>query len=113
MRDDRSEARAKRRPLPQPKSSAPHLLTCRVPDVEFDNITSTKMFKTLNAVRAQRAELPTRGEDIVYNKADLYAIAEIGYEYLRCGGYRLAEVIFKGLVALDPEEAYFAFALGH
>lgn len=39
-------------------------------------------------------------------------MAELGYHYLLSGGLGLSRAIFEGLVAVDPDEAYFALALG-
>lgn len=47
-----------------------------------------------------------------YNRDDLFAIAEIGYNYLFNGGLDLALSLFEGLAAISPDEAYFALALG-
>ncbi|MFO0727530.1 MAG: hypothetical protein U1E65_27380 [Myxococcota bacterium] len=47
-----------------------------------------------------------------YARADLFAVAEIGYHYLMNGGTRLALTIFEGLAAIAPSEAYFQLALG-
>lgn len=52
------------------------------------------------------------GEARGYTREELFAIAEIGYHYLLSGGLRIAGVIFEGLSAVAPEEAYFALALG-
>lgn len=47
-----------------------------------------------------------------YEKADLLALAQTAYHYVRSGGDELAATIFRGLSAIDPEEAYFALGLG-
>lgn len=47
-----------------------------------------------------------------YAKDDLHAVAEIGYHYLHNGGVRFARLLFEGLVAVAPDEVYFALALG-
>lgn len=47
-----------------------------------------------------------------YARDDLHAVAEIGYHYLHNGGIRFARLLFEGLVAVAPDELYFALALG-
>jgi predicted Zn-dependent protease len=47
-----------------------------------------------------------------YDRDDLFVIAEVAYHYLFNGGTRLALVLFEGLAAVAPKEAYFALALG-
>ncbi|MBK6685809.1 MAG: hypothetical protein IPG45_15160 [Deltaproteobacteria bacterium] len=47
-----------------------------------------------------------------YSREDLQAVAEIGYHYLHNGGVRFARLLFEGLVAVSPDEPYFALALG-
>lgn len=47
-----------------------------------------------------------------YSGAELETIAEMGYAYLRSGAPRFAEVLFEGLAAIDPDEPYYAIALG-
>ncbi|MCK6545414.1 hypothetical protein L6R52_06055 [Myxococcota bacterium] len=92
----------------------------RAPSFDFESIENTSMFVSLASIRAQRPsgplpkslELRSIREARGLSKKELFAIAEVGYHYLRCGGYRLAEVIFEGLAAIDPEEAYFALACG-
>jgi tetratricopeptide (TPR) repeat protein len=87
--------------------------------IEFDRVDGTGMFDTLGRVRALPAEEASKAivcrsirEAYGYARADLFAIAEIGRHYLECGGYRVAAVIFEGLEAIDPDEHYFAIALG-
>ena len=57
---------------------------------------------------AHRALSAVRG----YARADLIAMAEIGYHYLMSGAPEFAHVIFDGLVAIAPQEPYFALSLG-
>lgn len=47
-----------------------------------------------------------------YKKQDLDAIAAMGGHYLRCGGHRLAHVVFEGLVAIEPRDPHYALGLG-
>jgi Flp pilus assembly protein TadD len=47
-----------------------------------------------------------------YQRQDLYAIAEIAHHYLFSGGTEVARALFEGLVAVAPEESYFALGLG-
>jgi tetratricopeptide (TPR) repeat protein len=77
--------------------------------LEFENISSTRMFETLGSFRAigPRAECGPE-----YSKDEIYAVAEMGYHYLRCGGFKLAYVLFEALAAIDGRDAYFALALG-
>jgi predicted Zn-dependent protease len=81
--------------------------------VDFENIASTRMFEKLGGIRtlAHRPEGHSVARDR-YSREELYAIAEIAYHYQRCGGFRLAAVIFEGLTMIAPNEAYFALALG-
>jgi Tfp pilus assembly protein PilF len=88
-------------------------------EVAFEGVASTAMFATLGRVRALLvAEVPDAivrnglAEARGYAASDLWAIAEVGYHYLRSGGYRLAAVIFEGLAALQPDEPYHQLALG-
>jgi Flp pilus assembly protein TadD len=82
-------------------------------------MASTKMFETLGSisVSGEAGDRPVReratlAESRGYAPRDLTAIAEMGHHYLRCGGYRLAEVIFEGLAAIQPIEPYYRLALG-
>lgn len=59
-----------------------------------------------------RAEDRTLGEIRRYGRPDLYAIAELGHQYLFAGGVGVAEAIFEGLVGVAPNEPYFNLALG-
>ncbi len=115
---------APRSMVPAPKTSAPAVpapsaFVCRPPELEFDSIASTSMFNTLGRVRALPAEeacqavlCRTIAEARGYQEGVLYALAGVGYHYIRNGGYKLAEVIFQGLTEVSPSEAYFALALG-
>jgi Tfp pilus assembly protein PilF len=76
-------------------------------------------FETISSVRALAvrapATSPARGPLASlrgYKQDDLFAIAEVGYHYLFSGGVKLAFVLFDGLAAIAPGEAYFALALG-
>lgn len=86
---------------------------------DFDRVDSTSMFDTLGGIRALPSHEASRAlakrslaEMRGYAREDLLAIAEVGYLYLRSGGVRLAQVIFEGLTAVRPDEAYFWLALG-
>ncbi len=118
---------AARRPPPKPQpqrappARAPRAVALIAAPValEFERIDGTAMFDTLGKVRALPAEEASRAivcrsvaEAYGYARADLFAVAEIGRHYLESGGYRLAAVIFEGLEALEPDEAYFVLALG-
>ncbi len=103
-------------PAPEPEVVS---LTCVPVHCDFDRVDSTSMFNTLGGIRAlpsheaslaiaRRTLADARG----YSRNDLLAIAEIGYHYLRSGGYKLSQVIFEGLTAVQPEEPYFWLALG-
>lgn len=94
-------------------------MTCDSAAFEFEGLASTSMFQTLGKVRAlpaQEVSLAIVRRSIAeargYTAEELGAIAEVGYYYLRSGGYRLAEVIFDGLAAISPSEAYYQLALG-
>src|SRR5262249_23628808 len=60
------------------------------------------------AKAAPRSIADARG----YTKEELFGLAEIGYHYLRAGGFKIAGVIFEGLAAVEPREPYFALAMG-
>lgn len=45
-------------------------------------------------------------------KQSQYEIAEVGYRFLSDGQLSLAQKVFRGLVALDPNDAYFHGVLG-
>ncbi len=47
-----------------------------------------------------------------YQRADLLALAEVGYHYLMGGATELARIIFEGLAAIQPKESYFALGCG-
>ncbi|MCC7384685.1 MAG: tetratricopeptide repeat protein [Deltaproteobacteria bacterium] len=107
--------------MARPSDDAPcSALRVELPALDFDGGIGTEFFSTLARVRVERSaaaaprSLACRGlrEARGYTRAELFAIAEIGYHYLLNGGVRLAHVIFEGLVAVAPEEAYFALALG-
>lgn len=99
-----------------PVHSAPAPLPA---NVDFESIENTMMFVSLAAIRAQaaagrdvRRDERTIREARRMPKRELFAIAEIAYHYVRCGGFRLAAVIFDGLAAIDPDEPYFALGMG-
>ncbi len=116
----RAMAPVRKAPAPAaPAPSAPSAFVSRSPELEFDSIASTSMFNTLGRVRALPAEeacqavlCRTIAEARGYEEEDLFALAEVGYHYIRNGGYKLAEVIFQGLTEIAPSEVYFALALG-
>jgi hypothetical protein len=81
----------------------------------------THFFQSINEVQAltlqsQQAitdvEPRELGELRGYAREDLLAIAEVAYHYLMNGGVRLAVVLFEGLAAIAPREAYFAMGTG-
>ena len=103
-------------PAPEPKPAA---FVCRPAELEFDSIASTSMFNTLGKVRAlpaveasQAIVCASIAETRGYQAEDLQALAEVGYHYIRNGGYKLAAVIFEGLTTIVPGEVYYALALG-
>jgi tetratricopeptide (TPR) repeat protein len=111
------EATPEGSPLERAASSA--AVVSELEEVAFEGVASTAMFATLGRVRALLvAEVPDAivrnglAEARGYGASDLWAIAEVGYHYLRSGGYRLAAVIFEGLAALQPDEPYHQLALG-
>jgi Flp pilus assembly protein TadD len=81
---------AVRRPQPKPRSKGPSLRPLEIVAVE--------------GLRSKDAP--------VYSEAELMALAELGYHYLRSGGLAIARVLFEGLCSADPKEAYFRLALG-
>ncbi len=95
-------------------------LVCRAPTaLAFDDYDATAMFDTLGKVAAVPVEHAASAvacrsiaEARGYDPDELYGLAEVGYHYFRSGGLRLAEVIFEGLTAIAPDEAYFWLALG-
>lgn len=129
-RPARPAPRAKPRPSPaQPPEPAPEPAAAPPEPVralacpercDFDRIDSTAMFDTLGEIRAlpvaevgraiaRRSLADARG----YTTEELYGIAEIGHQYIRSGGHRLAKVLFEGLVAVAPDTPYFWLGLGH
>jgi Flp pilus assembly protein TadD len=76
----------------------------------------TRMFESLGELQVSEASPARSRASIVeargYAARDMLALAEVGHHYLRCGGYRLAEVIFEGLAAINPSEPYYRLALG-
>jgi hypothetical protein len=81
----------------------------------------THFFQSINEVQAltlqsQQAIVDVEprelGELRGYAREDLLAIAEVAYHYLMNGGVRLAVVLFEGLAAIAPREAYFAMGTG-
>lgn len=54
----------------------------------------------------------TLGELESFPKKAQYELAEIGYRFIQNGDAERASKIFRGLVALDPYDAYFHTALG-
>lgn len=100
-------------------AAPPQSLMCRPEAVEFDNFDSTSLFHTLAEVRAVPSspdQTPSGARSIAeargYTDEQLYAVADLGYHYFHKGGVRLAEVLFDGLVAVKPDEAYFWLGLG-
>jgi Flp pilus assembly protein TadD len=95
------------------------LVRIEAPEIDFENSASTSMFNSLASIEARietsDAE-PTVARTLAevrgYRREDLFALAEIAYHYLLSGGVRIAEIVFAGLVAIEPREAYFALALG-
>lgn len=95
-------------------------LVCQAPSaLAFDDYDATSMFQTLGKVEAvpaaevaQAVVCRSIAEARGYEEDELFALAEVGYHYVRSGGLRLAEVIFEGLTAIAPDEPYFWLALG-
>jgi hypothetical protein len=88
------------------------------PAIDFDTGPSTVALHSLAHIRAlvvpieKSAARLGLAEVRGYTRAEQMALAEVGYHYLMSGGTRLALVIFEGLVAIAPDEAYFHLALG-
>ena len=97
-------------------------MVCAAQDLQFDRLDCSRFFHSLSALRAQEVGATdeasavrsprTPVEPRAFTDRQLYAVAELGYHYLRSGGYRLAEVLFRGLVVLDGSKGYFWLALG-
>lgn len=70
----------------------------------------------LSARTVHDAALPPSNRTLAevrgYREEDLMIVAEIAYQYLFNGGARLALVLYEGLAAVSPKNAYFALALG-
>ena len=81
----------------------------------------------LEAAREAGATIVTRNPELVRQfvagdltlgelegipKADQYQMAEIGYAHFTDGNLEKAHEIFRGLLALDPLDAYFQMVLG-
>jgi tetratricopeptide (TPR) repeat protein len=77
----------------------------------FNTLKNAKAMTHVGGAVAVRPNA-TLAEQRGYRREDLYAIAEIGHNYLFNGGLDLALSLFEGLVAIEPNEAYFALALG-
>ena len=76
---------------------------------QLNNVKAVPVPATASALApVNRDMVRSRG----YQPDDLMAVASVGYHYLICGNPKLAEVIFSGLAAIEPREAYFALALG-
>jgi predicted Zn-dependent protease len=120
---------ARRRPAatsrPDVRPSSPRVETIE-PNHEEKSVVAQRVSKSIQSIKSaglnsipatpsrsmvrndQRSLQQIRG----YSRQDLYAIAEVGYHYLFSGGVDVARALFDGLVAIAPEEAYFALALG-
>ncbi|MFO0724373.1 MAG: hypothetical protein U1E65_11355 [Myxococcota bacterium] len=61
---------------------------------------------------AQSIAVRSIGEARGYRRADLFGIAQIGYNYLFNGAADIARTLFEGLCAVSPREPYFFIALG-
>ncbi len=121
-------SRAVEVPTPSPQAAPPkadaiqsgRALVCKAPaSLTFDDYDGTAMFDTLAKVMAVPVEEASSAvvcrsiaEARGYDRDALFGLAEVGYHYFRSGGFRLAEVIFEGLTAIDPNEPYFWLALG-
>ena len=88
--------------------------------VEEDEVTDamgSDFIDTVNHVKAIAVRPPSTHESDLgrlrgYDPKILMAIAEVGYHYLMSGVPRLAQVVFEGLIAIAPTDAYFTLALG-
>jgi tetratricopeptide (TPR) repeat protein len=74
----------------------------------LDGVAEVKALTVAGSVSLDRTLADVRG----YAKRDLFALAEVGYHYLMNGANDLARIIFEGLAAVDPTEAYFALGFG-
>lgn len=125
MRAPNPPSAAPRRRAPRPENRAVEAppepqgegsFVCRAVELEFEHIAGTDMFQVLNAVRASTASKTPKARTLAeargYSDDDLFGLAEIGHAYFKSGGLRLAQVIFEGLAATKPNEAYFHLSLG-
>lgn len=85
---------------------------------DFDAPMSTDFFDGLGRLRAEAVPssrapaVRTLAQARGYRKDDLHVIADMATNYLFNGGLRLAVTLFEGLVAVAPDEPYYAMGLG-
>lgn len=118
------EVRAPEAPVPPARLPGP----AERAQAGLASIARAASLGSIPAAPSQHAALPAAAQSMVnglirpedrplgvargYQRQDLYAVAEIGYHYLFSGGLEIARALFEGLVAVAPDEAYFALALG-
>jgi Flp pilus assembly protein TadD len=71
--------------------------------------------KSLTVVKNEQRLPARRGtlrEQRGYARDDLFAIAEVAYNYLANGGVKLAVTLYEGLTAVAPDEPHFALGMG-
>jgi tetratricopeptide (TPR) repeat protein len=114
---------AKQRPMPRPRASArpapkaaPIAAKPALSVAKVEPIASVAPIAKVALVKVpvvDDLEAPAPKPAITHaRKDDLQAIAQLGRDYLESGSAQLAKVIFEGLTALAPEDAYFATLLG-
>ena len=130
----RQRARARPRPMPretlEPRRTGPEdrsgpERSGRIPPMSAEQRAALESIyeAEVNAIPADtvgqvseksvlRPEDRTLAEVRRYARPDLYAVAELGHQYLFAGGIGVAEAVFEGLTAVAPREAYFHLALG-
>lgn len=74
----------------------------------LENVGEVKALTVAAPMAVSQNLMELRG----YDREDLFALAEVGYHYLMNGATDLARIIFEGLTAVDPREAYFALGAG-
>ncbi|MEM7674559.1 MAG: hypothetical protein AAF449_01000 [Myxococcota bacterium] len=131
----RQRARPRPRPMPRetgdrkasPRAHTPEVIVDNGPQPDVASIRRAGIASiqkaSLTAIPANtvgqvsqratgRPEDRSLAEARRYARPDLYAVAELGHQYLFSGGLGVAEAIFEGLHAVAPQESYFAMALG-
>ena len=85
-----------------------------VEPMQTEYLSTMSKVQALAVTTPDKPADPSRGLAEVrgYRREDLMAVAEIAYHYLFSGGLELARTLYEGLSAVQPEEPYYALALG-